>query len=170
MDLRSGGKGKRNYRNNIRVPVIRVTGSVGKTTTREMISLALSAEKKVYATPGNRNSQLGVPQAVFGFKDDSDMAVMEMGISMPGEMEKLVRMVRPDAAVITNIGITHIENLGSREEILRQKMHITKLWQDDCYVEENTLTVNVARLRKKLEEEGLTEIITTKPGSGYIIE
>ena len=122
------------YRNNIRVPVIGVTGSVGKTTTREMISLALSAEKKVYATPGNRNSQLGVPQAVFGFKDDSDMAVMEMGISMPGEMEKLVRMVRPDAAVITNIGITHIENLGSREEILRQKMHITDRLPDDAPV------------------------------------
>ena len=62
---------------------------------------------------------------------------------------------------------TLLENKG---KIVSRDMLMTKLWQDDCYVEENTLTVNVARLRKKLEEEGLTEIITTKPGSGYIIE
>lgn len=122
------------YRQQISVPIIGVTGSVGKTTTREMISLALSAEKTVYATPGNKNSQLGAPQALFAFNDDADIAVMEMGMSMPGEMEKLASMIRPDAAVFTNIGITHIENLGSREEILRQKMHITDYMSEGSFV------------------------------------
>lgn len=112
------------YRSQIRVPFIGVTGSVGKTTTREMISAALSSGKKVYATPGNRNSQLGTPQALFAFKDSADIAVMEMGVSMPDEMSSLADMIRPDAAVFTNIGITHIENLGTREGILSEKMHI----------------------------------------------
>ncbi|MDO4938545.1 MAG: UDP-N-acetylmuramoyl-tripeptide--D-alanyl-D-alanine ligase [Lachnospiraceae bacterium] len=117
-------------RNGIKVPVIGVTGSVGKTTTREMISYALSAGRKVYATPGNRNSQLGTPQTLSLFDDDAEIAVLEMGMSMPGEMHSLAEMVRPDAAVFTNIGITHIENLGSREAIVEEKAHITDYMQD----------------------------------------
>ena len=112
-------------RKDIHVPVIGVTGSVGKTTTRRMIAQALSAGKKVYETAGNANSQIGVPGTIFGFDETSDIAVLEMGMSMPGEMEKLAETVRPEAAVFTNIGITHIENLGSRENILKEKMHIT---------------------------------------------
>ncbi len=113
------------YRKSIDIPIVGITGSVGKTTTREMICTALGSSMSVYATNGNRNSQVGTPQVLFDFNDNADMAVMEMGVSMPGEMCKLADMVKPDAAVFTNIGITHIENLGSREGILKEKMHIT---------------------------------------------
>jgi len=113
------------YRNSLNIPIVGITGSVGKTTTRQMVALALSAEKKVYATKGNRNSQVGTPQTLFEFDDEADIAVLEMGMSMPGEMENLANMVRPDCAVFTNVGVTHIENLGSREAILNEKLHIT---------------------------------------------
>ncbi len=119
-------------RNTIKVPIIGVTGSVGKTSTREMISLALSAEKTVYATPGNRNSQLGTPQSLSLFVDNADIAVLEMGVSMPGDMSNLADMVKPDSAVFTNIGITHIEYLGSREAILNEKAHITDYMKPDA--------------------------------------
>lgn len=125
-------------RSNINVPVIGVTGSVGKTSTREMISLALSAEKKVFATPGNHNSQLGTPQTLSLFDDNAEIAVLEMGMSMPGEMSNLADMVMPDAAVFTNIGITHIENLGSREAIVNEKAHIS-----DHMKENSPLFINI---------------------------
>ena len=111
-------------RNKIHIPVIGITGSVGKTSTREMIAAALSSSRSVFATPGNKNSQLGTPVTLCGFDDNAEVAVLEMGISLPGEMSRLSEMVRPDIAVFTNIGITHIENLGSREGILSEKMHI----------------------------------------------
>ena len=117
-------------RSKINIPVIAVTGSVGKTTTREMITAALSAQKKVYSTKGNSNSQIGVPKTVFEFDDDADIAVLELGMSMPGEMQELARVAKPNTVAFTNIGVTHIENLGSRENILSEKMHITDYMQN----------------------------------------
>ena len=111
-------------RKHIPQPIIGVTGSVGKTTTREMIALALKGGKKVYATAGNQNSQLGVPLTLAAFDDSAEIGVLEMGISFPGEMHHLADMVRPDMAVFTNIGITHLENLKTRENILKEKMGI----------------------------------------------
>lgn len=121
-------------RSKINVPVIGITGSVGKTTTRQFISLALSAGRKVYATPGNRNSQIGTPLTLFEYDETAEIAVLEMGMSMPGEMSRLANMVRPDAVVFTNIGVTHIENLGSREAILNEKMHILDYANDGTNV------------------------------------
>ncbi len=105
------------------MPVIGVTGSVGKTTTREMIACALSAGKKVFATKGNLNSQVGVPMTMLSMEDE-DIAVIELGISKPGEMDRIAGVAMPEAAVITNIGTSHIEFLGSREGILREKLRI----------------------------------------------
>jgi len=122
------------YRRTLDVPVVGITGSVGKTTTREMVSLALSAGKRVYATPGNKNSQIGTPETIFGFDDNAEICVFEMGMSMPGEMSRLSEMVLPDAAVFTNVGVTHIENLGSREAILNEKMHMTDNMADGSVV------------------------------------
>ena len=106
-------------------PVIGVTGSVGKTTTRNMIACALGAGRQVFQTAGNQNSQIGVPITMFHMaRSGMDAAVIELGMSEPGEMTRIASVACVDAAVITNIGIAHIENLGSQENILREKLHI----------------------------------------------
>ncbi len=108
----------------VHIPVIGVTGSVGKTTTREMIACALSAEKKVYKTPGNANSQISLPITVLGLNDEWDIAVIELGMSEPGEMTRIANCACVDAAVMTNIGVSHIAQLGSQRNILNEKLHI----------------------------------------------
>ena len=122
------------YRSTIQIPIVAVTGSVGKTTTREMIAAALSSEGKVFSTKGNKNSQIGVPLTLSEFEDDAYIAVLELGMSMPDEMEKIADLVKPNCAVFTNIGVTHIENLGSREKIFEEKNHITDYLKDGEYV------------------------------------
>lgn len=113
------------YRSRLKMPVIGITGSVGKTTTREMVTAALSAERRVTSTSGNSNGQLGVPITICQADLTAEAAVFEMGMSEPGEMPRIAAVARPDVAVVTNIGVSHIENLGSREGICREKMHIT---------------------------------------------
>ena len=111
-------------RDRICIPLVGITGSVGKTTTREMIAAALSAGYAVYRTPGNSNSQVGVPITMSSIPSEAGIAVIELGMSEPGEMEKIARVACVDSAVVTNIGIAHIEQLGSQENILREKLHI----------------------------------------------
>lgn len=111
-------------RSRITIPLVGITGSVGKTTTREMIAAALNAGFKVYRTPGNSNSQVGVPITMSSIPSEAGIAVIELGMSEPGEMEKIARVACVDSAVVTNIGIAHIEQLGSQENILREKLHI----------------------------------------------
>lgn len=106
------------------LPLVGVTGSVGKTTTREMIAAALSTGFHVYKTPGNSNSQVGVPITIAEIPQDAQIGVIELGMSQPGEMTRIARIAQVDYAVITNIGVTHMENLGSRENILKEKLHI----------------------------------------------
>lgn len=111
-------------RSQIHIPVVGVTGSVGKTTTREMIAQALSAGLQVYRTPGNSNSQVGVPITICQIPEDAQIAVIELGMSMPGEMERIARVAQVDCAVVTNIGVAHINQLGSRERIMEEKLKI----------------------------------------------
>ncbi len=125
------------YRNRFQVPVVGVTGSVGKTSTREMIALALSAEKNVMQTKGNSNSQIGLPLTMFQFEKEHTAAVIEMGISEFGEMERLVHIAQPNYAVVTNIGIAHIEQLKTRENIMREKLKIA-----DAFDENSILFLN----------------------------
>lgn len=106
--------------------VVGVTGSVGKTTTKDMIALALSCKHSVYKTPGNHNNEIGLPFTIFNFNNSCSAAVLEMGMSDFGEMERLSRTAHPNICVITNIGYSHIENLGSREGILEAKLEILK--------------------------------------------
>lgn len=113
------------YRDRLALPVVGITGSVGKTTTKEMIAAGLSEDCRVYKTAGNLNSQVGVPVSVSGISFTDQIAVLELGMSEFGEMERIARVAKPTVAVITNIGVTHIEQLGSRENILREKWHIT---------------------------------------------
>lgn len=116
----------RHYRENelSAMPFIGITGSVGKTTTKDMIALALSSSLSVHKTQGNSNSQIGLPLTVLAADPSADCAVVELGMSMPGEMERISRCAIPDISVITNIGYSHIENLGSREAIRDEKLKI----------------------------------------------
>lgn len=114
----------RYLRARLSLPLIGITGSVGKTTTREMIAAALSARYRVYKTPGNKNSQVGVPITISEISKEDQVGVIELGMSEPGELTIIAKIAKIDMAVITNIGITHIEQLGSRENIYREKMTI----------------------------------------------
>ena len=111
-------------RGRLSIPVVGITGSVGKTTTREMIAAALGAGLRVYKTPGNSNSQVGVPITMSQIAPEDEIAVIELGMSEPGELTRIAQVARPTMAVITNIGIAHIEQLGSQENILREKLTI----------------------------------------------
>ncbi len=112
------------YRSRLTLPLVGITGSVGKTTTREMIAAALSAGYQVYKTPANYNSQVGVPITLSEISDRDEIGVLELGMSMPGELTVIAKLAGIDLAVITNVGVTHIEQLGSQENIYREKMTI----------------------------------------------
>lgn len=112
------------YGRKLAIPTVGITGSVGKTTTKEMVACALSAKYEVFKTSGNHNSQIGVPTTLLEMKVTDEIAVIEMGMSMPGEMKQLATLVDLDMAVITNIGVSHIEQLGTRQGICDEKMNI----------------------------------------------
>lgn len=112
------------HRRRFAVPVVAVTGSVGKTTTKEMIASVLSVRYRVLRTQGNFNNEIGVPKTLFGIDDETQIAVVEMGMNHPGEIDRLTRWAAPQAAVITNVGEAHIGILGSRENIYRAKTEI----------------------------------------------
>lgn len=118
------------------VTVIGVTGSVGKTTTKEMIAAVLEKKYRVLKTYGNMNSQIGLARMMFELDDEIEVAVIEMGISEHGEMDRLVHIARPELAVLTNVGMSHIGNLGSRENICIEKSKIIT-----CFPKDGTLYV-----------------------------
>ena len=112
------------YRSKLGLPVVAVTGSVGKTTTKDMIFSVLSTKYRTLKTEGNKNNHLGLPMTIFRLSQEDEIAVLEMGMNHLGEIDYLVRIAQPDVAVITNVGEAHIGNLGSRENILRAKCEI----------------------------------------------
>ncbi len=109
------------YRKALDIKVVGITGSVGKTSTKEMIGSVLSQKYNVLKTAGNFNNEIGLPLTIFNIREEHEVAVLEMGISDFGEMARLAKMARPDICVITNIGLCHLENLGDRDGILRAK-------------------------------------------------
>lgn len=113
-----------NYRMLFNPRMIGVTGSVGKTTTKEFCYAVLSAFGKTLKTEGNQNNDIGVPNTLFRLTDDTEYAVVEMGMDHAGEIERLTRCARPSAGIITMIGVSHLENLGTRENILKAKLEI----------------------------------------------
>ena len=118
-------------------PFIGVTGSVGKTTAKEMIAAVLSARFDTFKTPGSMNGQIGLPVTLMQLHSGYEAAVVEMGVSLFGEMHRLSELVRPDCAVFTNIGDAHLEAFHDREGILREKRHIT-----DCMDDNGAVFVN----------------------------
>ncbi len=122
------------YRAQFDIPVLGVTGSVGKTTAKEMLAAVLSRRFCVHKTAGNFNNDLGVPLTLFGLREEHTFAVVEMGVSHPGDMERLARMVRPTAALFTVIGHAHLEFLKSREGILAEKSVVSRYLPEDGLV------------------------------------
>ncbi len=109
------------YRCQFQIPLVGITGSAGKTTTRGMVSAVLSTVYNTHGTTGNLNNQTGVPQVLFGLMPDHQCAVVEMGTNHFGEIDALAAMSEPTMCVLTNIGEAHIEFFGSREGIFRGK-------------------------------------------------
>ena len=112
-------------RSRVTIPAVGVTGSVGKTTTREMIAMALSAQKRIYKTGKNYNSSVGLPITLSEMSNDYDMAVLELGMNVPGELGTISRIAQISMAVVTNIGVAHMEFYGSREKLCEEKLTIT---------------------------------------------
>ena len=134
------------YRSLFSIPFIGITGSVGKTSTKEFISAVLAQKYNVHKTGGNFNNELGVPITLFGLEESHEVAVIEMGISGFGEMTRLSKMVRPDISVITNIGYCHLENLGDRDGVLRAKTEMFTYLKDNgsiilCHDDDKLRTV-----------------------------
>ena len=113
-----------NYRNAYHPKVVGVTGSVGKTTTKQMCYAALAGCGKTIKTEGNQNNELGLPRTLFRIGADTEYAVVEMGMNHAGEIRRLARCARPDVGLITCIGTSHIGNLGSQENICKAKLEI----------------------------------------------
>lgn len=112
------------YRSQLNIPIIGVTGSVGKTSTKEMIAACLSNKFQVLKTEGNFNNEVGLPLTILRIREEHEMAVIEMGISDFGEMSRLADIAKPDICVITNIGICHLENLIDRDGVLKAKTEV----------------------------------------------
>jgi UDP-N-acetylmuramoyl-tripeptide--D-alanyl-D-alanine ligase len=129
------------YRRNFTIPVIGITGSVGKTSTKEMIASVLSVKFCVAKTKGNFNGQIGLPLSIFEIEQKHQVAVIEMGISEFGEMSKLSKIAFPTRAVITNIGISHIANLKSQEYICQEKLHILDEFENQVVKKESGQTI-----------------------------
>lgn len=112
------------YRSKFDIPIVALTGSVGKTTTKEFTHLVVNSKYKAIKTLGNLNNEIGLPQMLFMLDSSTEAAVIEMGMNHFGEIHRLSTATQPTMGIITNIGVSHIENLGSREGILEAKLEI----------------------------------------------
>jgi UDP-N-acetylmuramoyl-tripeptide--D-alanyl-D-alanine ligase len=119
------------YRSIFDIPFIGITGSVGKTSTKEMVACAIGERYNVLKNEGNLNNEIGLPLTMFNLDTSHEAAVVEMGMSAVGEIKALASIVRPKVGIITNIGISHIENLGSRQNILKAKLELLDGLQPD---------------------------------------
>ena len=163
------------------IPFVGVTGSVGKTTTKEFIHAVLSAKYRTHKNAGNQNNEIGVPNTLFALEPTHEAAVIEMGMSGFGEIRDLTTEIRPAVGVITTVGVSHIEQLGSRENILKAKLELLEGMPDGaplflCGDNEYLNTVKAPRL--KIYRYGITnpdcelravDITQTKDSTRFII-
>lgn len=122
------------YRMQLSIKVIGITGSVGKTSTKEFISSVVESKFRVLKTEGNFNNEIGMPLTILRIREEHQVAVLEMGISNFGEMHRLSEIAKPDICVITNIGQCHLENLGTRQGILKAKTEIFDFMSENGHV------------------------------------
>jgi len=144
------------YRKKLGVKIVGITGSTGKTSTKDLVAAFLSYKYKVFKTKGNFNNHIGLPLMILGLDSSIEVAVLELGMNNLGEIHTLADCSRPDVAIITNIGLSHIENLKTKENILKAKMEIT-----DFFNKNNILIVNGEdNYLKNLKEENFNIIKT----------
>ena len=124
----------KHYRKKYNIPVVAITGSVGKTTTKDMVAAVLGEKYRVLKTEGNLNNDIGVPMTLLRLNREHQIAVLELGMNHAGEIDYLSAMVEPDAVLMTNIGDSHIEHFGSREKILEAKSEIFHHAKPDAFV------------------------------------
>ena len=122
------------YLQQMGIPAVGIVGSVGKTSTKEMVAAVLSQKYRVCKTQGNFNNELGVPLTIFRIREEDEIAVLEMGISDFGEMHRLSRIVHPDTVVMTNIGECHLEFLGDRDGVLKAKSEVFDYLHSDGHI------------------------------------
>lgn len=144
------------YRQKFSPILVGITGSVGKTTTKDMIALVLEEKYKTLKTIGNLNNHIGLPKTLLNLDSSIEAAVIEMGMNHFGEIERLTDVAQPQIAVITNIGWSHIENLGSKEGILKAKLEILKSMNNDLPLIANADDELLAPLKNTLDREVIT--------------
>lgn len=150
------GKIATHIRNKMTIPTIGITGSVGKTTTRELCALALRAKKNVYCTEKNYNNLLGLPITLSRIQKEHEMAVVEIGMGVPDEVEALAKMAQLDVGVITNIKDSHIEHFHSRENICAEKYKITKGFRENAILFINADDELLMNYRKHIDYKIIT--------------
>ena len=131
------GKIAKGYKEKFSIPLIGITGSVGKTSTKDIINSVLSSKYNVVKTQGNLNNEIGIPKTLLNLNSETEVGIIEMGMDKKGEIDYLTHLVNPDIAVITNIGMSHIANFEKQEGIFEAKMEIVNGFKD-----EGTLIVN----------------------------
>lgn len=147
----------RDYRRTLRAKVIGVTGSAGKTTTKELLRAFLSRVGKVHATEGNFNNHLGLPLTILNCPEDADFLVVEMGTNHPGEIARLCEIAEPDAGLITNVGTAHLEFFGSQDGIAAEKGTLFARVKDFAVVSSENVRLG------KLRELCRAELIVVDP-------
>ena len=155
------------YREKFDIPIVGISGSVGKTSTKEMIAAVLSAKFKVHKTAGNLNNELGVPLTLYGMDDDTEAAVIEMGISGFDEMTRISTMVQPTVEVITIIGECHLENLGDRDGVFKAKTEMFANLRDGGRV---VLNGDDDKLSQVTEVKGKAPVFYGLNGGEYTAE
>ena len=145
----------RGERDRLGMKVVGITGSVGKSTTKEMVSAVLNSTYKVSKTPANHNNDIGMPMAILAMPEDTEVAVLEMGMNHFREIAYLTSIGKPDVAVIINIGTMHIEHLGSMEGILKAKLEILEGMPADGTIVLNGDDTLLWNQRKELKERAV---------------
>ncbi len=145
----------------LNIPVVGITGSVGKTSTKEMVASVLGEKYRVLKTAGNFNNELGLPLTVFRLRDEDEIAVLEMGISDFGEMHRLAKVARPNTCVITNIGQCHLEFLKNRDGVLQAKTEIFDFLEEGAHI---LLNGNDDKLSRIENVKGIEPLFYGIPG------
>ncbi len=153
------------YRDRFTLPLVGVTGSVGKTTTKEMIACVLAEKYNTLKTAENFNNEIGMPKTLFGLTKEHGAAVIEMGMNHFGEISRMSRSAKPTMAVITNIGYSHIEHLGSQEGILKAKLEMLDGMKPDAPLFVSADDPMLCDLRKKLDRLVLTYSVQGAEGA-----